>query len=302
MITMCQCGGREGRCTDMSLMERRACNLRWKKKTLSGNNQKKKNKYHSDHTEAYPYTCRRASMTVEAAVILPLFVGFMVVLMFYFRMMQVQLGVEQAMAYTARITAASSRETGEHISKTKVRLLFAGALKREKVPLKYVDGGMAGISVSKSDFTEKEIIFRTSYKMTLPVGFFGKLTHGVRQEVSARKWTGWIEEDDLKADEAYVYVTETGRAYHKSRDCAYLDLSIHAISSLDLHRKRNKNGERYRKCSSCCKKGKKAAYYITDYGVLYHGSISCKNLKRTVYLIPIEKVGKRHGCGKCTGG
>lgn len=276
--------------------------MTWKKKTLSGNNQKKKNKNDSDHSEAYPYTCPKASMTVEAAVTLPLFVGFMVFLMFYFRIMQVQLGVEQAMAYTARITAASTRETGEQISKAKARLLFTGALKREKVPLKYVDGGMAGISVSKSDFTEKEIIFRTSYKMTLPVGFFGKLTHEVRQEVSARKWTGWIAQDNPEADGTYVYVTETGRAYHKSRDCAYLDLSIHRISSSDLKRKRNKNGERYRKCSSCCKKGREAAYYITDYGVLYHGSISCKNLKRTVYLIPIEKVGKRHGCGKCTGG
>ena len=306
---------------DMSLMEKMMCNLVRKRKTLSGNdreieNRKPKNKnlpkinsenkyrsYNSNPSEAYPRTCRKASMTVEAAVVLPLFVGFMVFLMFFFRIMQVQIGVEQAMAYTARVTAASARETTKKISKAKVRLLFTDALRREGVPLTYIDGGVSGISIRKSDFSGEEIVLRTNYKTTLPIGFFGKLSYKMKQEVSSRKWTGWVEEDGSKEDGTYVYVTETGKAYHRSRDCSYLDLSIHKVSAFELGEKRNKSGGRYKACSSCGKRGKKAlVYYITDYGDSYHSSLSCSGLKRTVYLIPMKKVGNRHACKKCAGG
>ena len=54
-------------------------------------------------TETYPRTFYRASLTVEAAVALPLFIGFMVFLLFYFRIMQTEITMEQAMKLTARV-------------------------------------------------------------------------------------------------------------------------------------------------------------------------------------------------------
>ena len=60
-------------------------------------------------TETYSRTFCQASLTVEAAVVLPLFIGFMVFLLFYFRIMQTELAVEQAMMYTARVEAAHGR-------------------------------------------------------------------------------------------------------------------------------------------------------------------------------------------------
>lgn len=54
-------------------------------------------------TETYSRTFCQASLTVEAAVVLPLFIGFMVFLLFYFRIMQTELAVEQAMMYTASL-------------------------------------------------------------------------------------------------------------------------------------------------------------------------------------------------------
>lgn len=256
-----------------------------------------------DRTEASSCTCLKASMTVEATVVLPLFAGFMVFLMFYFRIMQVQIGVEQAMAYTARMTAASTQELTEEVSPGKVKLLLNKRIKKEQVPLEYVDKGLAGISISDSEFDNTQICLHVKYKMTLPIGFFGKLSYQAEQEVSARKWTGRVPEAEGKGKDAYVYVTETGEAYHKSRSCAYLDLSIHAVSASSLEDLRNKSGGRYRACSSCSKSGKKCSvYYITDYGGVYHCSITCRGLKRTVYIISLDEVGNRHACGKCTGG
>ena len=56
------------------------------------------------------------------------------------------------------------------------------------------------------------------------------------------------------------------------------------------------------KKTKCCeKKTSKGTVYITDYGDVYHEEIGCSGLKRTVYLVEIEKVGQRQPCGKCGG-
>lgn len=270
------------------------------RKPLSKNSKSIKN---VNRTETCSCTCLKASITVETAVALPLFAGFMVFLMFYFKIMQVQIGMEQAMAYTARMTAASTKEVTEEVSTGKVRLLLGLRIKKEKVPLEYIDGGMAGISLSQSDFKGTQICLNVKYNMTLPIGFFGRLSYQTQQEVSARKWTGRVAGSDGEGEDSYAYVTETGKAYHKIRDCAYLDLSIHRASASDLKNLRNKSGGKYKACGSCCK-GKKeySTYYITDYGGYYHGNLGCSGLKRTVYMIPLNKVGNRHACSKCTGG
>lgn len=255
-------------------------------------------------TEAYLHTRKRASMTLEAVVVLPLFTGFLIFLLFYFRMMQVQTGMEQAMAYTARIAAASVKESTDGVNPAKIRLLLLHRIRKEEVPYEYIDRGLAGISLQYSNFEGEEILIHVSYRMTVPAAFFGKLTYPLEQEVSARKWTGRVSRAEEEEEEAYVYVTKRGKVYHKSRECPYLDLSIRTVSADSLKRLRNKDGGKYRSCGSCKKSGngRKQCYYVTDYGDCYHRDISCGGLKRIVYVISIRQVGDRRGCSKCTGG
>lgn len=282
----------------MSLLKKyRSWNKRKVENALSNPIQKN---HFQNWTETYFCIRPKASMTVEAAVVLPLFVGFMVFLMFYFRIMQVQIGMEQAMAYTARITAASVKEESKKIEPLKVRSLLYARIKKEDVPTEYIDGGIAGISLSEADYKNTDIQLCVRYRMTVPVSFFGRLTYPIRQEVSSRKWTGRVKDSQAEED-GYVYVTKTGKAYHKKKDCAYLDLSIHKESVSLAKKKRNKNGSRYKACPFCYKKGQTSCY-ITDYGAYYHGKIDCHGLKRTIYMIPIRDVGNRHKCKKCTGG
>ena len=136
-------------------------------------------------------------------------------------------------------------------------------------------------------------MLHASYRMTIPIGFFGTLRYPAEQEVSARKWIGYIPQEEGAGEKKLVYVTKTGKAYHSSRECAYLDLSIRTVSLEEVESSRNKNG-------SCCKKKSGKTCYITDYGTCYHVSLECRGLKRTVYVISMDKVGKRHPCKKCT--
>lgn len=51
-------------------------------------------------------TCKKAVLTVEAAVVLPFFVCFMVFVLYFFRILQVHAGVAQALQYAGRRVAA----------------------------------------------------------------------------------------------------------------------------------------------------------------------------------------------------
>lgn len=259
-------------------------------------------KDHSPHrTGTYFCIRKKASMTVEAAIVLPLFVGFMAFLMFYFCMMRVQIGIEQAMAYTARTTAAAVKESSKEVNPVKVQTLLYAQIKKEEIPTEYIDGGIIGISLSDADYDNADISLRVSYRMTVPIGFFGRRTYPVKQEVTARKWIGRIKDSEIVTEEGYVYVTKTGKAYHQRKDCAYLDLSIQSVTVSAVEQMRNKNGGKYKPCSTCYKKNQETCY-ITDYGGYYHSRIDCHGLKRTVYMIPLREVGNRHKCGKCSGG
>ena len=45
---------------------------------------------------AYSCTCHKGSYTLEAAVILPMMAGFFVAILFFFRVLQIQTGVQEA--------------------------------------------------------------------------------------------------------------------------------------------------------------------------------------------------------------
>lgn len=251
-------------------------------------------------TGTYSYTCKKASYTVEAAVVLPLFVGFMIVILFWFRVLQTEIKMQQAIVYTARATAACVKNEQESVDMGRLRVLLTVQMQRENVPTDYIDGGMLGISISNSELAKRDISLCVDYRMTIPIGFFGKMTHTVSQKASARKWCGYSREEDFKG--GYVYVTATGEAYHSTKNCPYLDLSIQSVSSGEVKNLRNQSGGKYSPCNQCCdKKGSSEFVYITDYGEVYHQKIGCSGLKRSIYLIPLEEVGTRHSCNKCGG-
>ncbi|MBR5420496.1 MAG: hypothetical protein IK115_05040 [Lachnospiraceae bacterium] len=100
--------------------------------------------------------------------------------------------------------------------------------------------------------------------------------------------------------ERMVYITETGTVYHLTRSCTHLKLSITAVSREALATARNGGGGRYRPCE-ICGGGNGGTVFITNEGDRYHSSLGCSGLKRTIYEIPISQVGGRRCCSRCGG-
>lgn len=249
-------------------------------------------------------TCRKGSLTLEAAVIIPLLTCFFTLLLFFFRVMQVQLQVQDALFSTAR-TLAVYAGVEEDVSDVKYLALAKGMLaihlSDDENISRYISGETLGISLMESEFDGNEIFLKANYRMKFPVELLGKQYVYLHQQACYRKWTGWKDEQDKKQENGvYVYVTETGKAYHQTNSCPYLDLSIQMVETTGISAIRNKGGQKYRACSACAKKnGKKEEVYITSYGECYHYSISCSGLKRTVYRIKLEEIGGRSRCSKC---
>lgn len=231
-------------------------------------------------------------------MILPLLAGFFAFLLFFFRVMQVQTGVQTALYCAGRKTAV---EAGTVDSSSALFVLAEGHFQKElrKYPCvdAFVAGGRPGVTLLGSDLSGEFVELNTNYYIKSPLNLFGKRGIYISQGAKTRKWRG---DGQAGEDEDYVYVTEHGTVYHRSRDCHYLDLSIRAVNARELSALRNKDGHIYYACEECAKDGiKSGLVYITDYGTRGHNSLSCGGLKRTIYLVPLIKTGGKAPCSKC---
>ncbi len=121
--------------------------------------------------------------------------------------------------------------------------------------------------------------------------------------IHLRKWTGYdvMSTTSLREEEEYVYITESGTVYHRSRECSHLKVTVHIIDAKDASGKRNDYGQSYKPCEKCAVGCSTGLVFITDKGDRYHNSASCSGLKRTIKTVPISEVGERGECSMCGG-
>ena len=258
-----------------------------------------------ENKEVPQYTRLSGVLTVEAAVILPFLACFFVTILFYFRLLQVQLVVSDALNRTGRYLAvyAAGEQGEELLEKTGAVIatsFVAGELRDEPVITRYVKGGLLGISFLQSSFDGDYIELLARCQVKLPVELLGKRTVRLTWHTSCRKWTGWYGDSETDSDDCWVYVTETGKVYHRYSACTYLALSVSMVSYGDLAQLRNKNGEKYYECERCAEKNSNLdKVYITEQGKRYHSDLNCSGIKRTVRMIRLSEAGERRPCSRC---
>lgn len=249
--------------------------------------------------EASFCTYRKGALTVEAAVIVPLITGFFVSILFFFRIFFVQMAVEEALLLVGRTVAVESCiiESDEALYVSAEALLKTTLLEDENIE-RYVVGGVLGVSLLGSEFSGKEIELTANYYLKLPIEFFGKKGIWLTSKNSFVKWMGDLYSGSEEGE--WVYVTETGTVYHKNTSCRSLDLHIREGILAEMSQIRGSNGQRYYACDRCPKDlfDSETVYY-TDYGRLYHGSLACSALKRTIIRVQLSQVGGRPPCSFC---
>ena len=239
----------------------------------------------------------KASYTVEAAFILPISLLMVVLFLYFFRVLYVQWGVDYTLNKTAREHAALISDTKEESGLVIIGQCRALIVSMERVNSEII-GGIFGLDFSESEFDKNYVKIECNYRLRNPITLFGKKTIKMSDVAVSRKWVGY---DPLESDEGgeYVYVTKYGQAYHRSLSCPYLKPSVSALNASDVDDSRNISGGRYKSCPLCKGKRNSGTVYVTDYGDVYHSSLSCSALKRSVNRIKLEDAGLYHPCGKC---
>ncbi len=206
---------------------------------------------------------RSASLTVEAAFVLPIFIMAVICISSMMNMYSSTLDKMASLRDSAQVAAS------------------AAGLSDEELWIKLTDNA------------DYKIFF-------LPSAFN---TSDIRCIGAARAWTGRDEQSasgDGLESYTYVYVTESGSVYHISSTCTHINLSIHSASVSEISELRNESGGRYTACEICIEdENVSGSVYITNEGNRYHDSLSCSGLKRTVRMVEISKVNGLRLCSRC---
>lgn len=259
----------------------------------------------------------RASMTVEAAFVLPFFLFAFLNIISILEIYRLQSSMSAAMHMTAKEMAVCAYEYKElsdgDVGKAEsLGLTYVWAANRVKgiIGKSYlnnspVKGGASGISWYKSSILEKDdcIDLIATYTIKPPVAVVGFGEFKMYNRVLARAWTGYDNSAVALGGtdgEELVYITPDGTVYHRSRACSYLKLSIVPVERSVLESERNENGAKYYPCEECGGISR-SVVYVTSYGTRYHSSLQCSKLKRTILVVPISQVGGRGACSKCGG-
>lgn len=205
---------------------------------------------------------KSGSMTIEAALVLPLFLFAVMNLMSFIEIYRLQSNWNMTLHQTVKELAAA--------------------------------GGAADVT------GEDECIdLICPYKAEPFVSVVGFSDFMMFSRMRARAWTGYdAESAGTDEEEELVYITEYGKVYHLTKSCSFLSLSIRAVTIEQVEKLRNADGSRFYRCEECGDKCTNIVF-VTGYGTRYHGTLQCKGLKRTIQEIPLSEVGDRTACKKC---
>lgn len=254
---------------------------------------------HSDQEQA-SMAGPKGSMTVEAALTIPVFLFAVLCLIYLLEVQAIRISVHSA-AQGAAKNAATDIVTVPVLNVFKFKSDMVRMIGAERLEGSIIQGGKSGLSCLGSLYypSTGEIHVRISYKIRLP--FPGFTDIGVRQKDTfiVKAWTGYTKPDVEDEDGEIVYVTDSGAVYHTNYQCSYLQLSIRFLPSTVLSGIRNLSGARYRSCEKCVHGSAMAGVYVTDSGNRYHNSLNCSGLKRSIRAVKKSKIYGKAACSRC---
>lgn len=260
-----------------------------------------------------PKVSLKASMTVETALVLPLFCFFMIHMGSAIEMIRLHGNLEVALWDAGRqvgiyggVQEAEKSDDGEEDDRDRLETVAVsyiyvknqirnqlGEEYLEQSPLEYgIDSLQFLESSTENDICEIVVTYGISpfteilgfRKFRMANRYYGHLWNGYRIPGAADS-------------EEYVYVTEDSEVYHVSRECTHLRLSVRRVEATELP-----GG--YQPCEKCMGQKKEDSvpedgYYICDEGECYHRRRDCPGLKRTVYCIPRKDADRYRECSRC---
>ena len=260
----------------------------------------------------------RASMTVEAAIVLPLFMLASVTLLTPMRMLDCQRKLQTVVESTCEkmsLYAYMMEFKGNSDLKedNEAEQLFTniGSGVWLKTKLSEYSGNTHIASVQTPD-EDGNMVLEIVYKEKSP--FFSEILPEITLDIAAcrHSWRGIRgklrkEPDEYKDEieevlpEEMVYVGKYMGRYHRKRECHYIYNDYQAVSIEEAKNMRNKDGDKYSECATCKKHMlTKGVVYITPVGRHYHVKTDCMAMISYVRKVPLSEVEYLGPCSYCS--
>lgn len=254
---------------------------------------------------------QRASLTVECAVILPLFFFAIVMLTGLLDLYRTATMIQSTLCESAKeLGMYAYCQEGDTQSpmgtvKNTVCQIYAKKRVKEKLADENFMGiisGVNGINLAQSSYENGMITLKASFFYQSPFTLFRTFPVRIQVQGQARAWIGYTLREEVSQDEEMVYVTDWESVYHTNASCSHLKLSVQGISYSETEQKKNVYGEKYHACERCLEIGEKPiTVYITPTGNRYHKDKECGGLTRHVKLVKKSQVKHLHVCERCGG-
>lgn len=254
---------------------------------------------------------QKASLTVECAVILPLFFFAMVMLAGLLDLYKTTTMIQSTLCESAKELGmyAYCREDDTQSPVGTVSNAVCQIYAKKKVKEKLADeslvgiiSGANGINLAQSSYENGVITLKASFFYQSPFTLFQFFPVRIQVQGQARAWLGYTLKEEVSQDKEMVYVTDWESVYHTSASCSHLKLSVQGISYSEAEQKKNVYGEKYHSCERCLEAGEKPGrVYITPMGNRYHKDKECGGLTRHVKLVKKSQVKHLQVCERCGG-
>lgn len=249
----------------------------------------------------------KAGMTVEAAVVLPICLLFLMNLGYAVEIIRLHNNLQFALWDAGSRVAMYGCEQGENSFSVLVTDFYIGNRLRDSVGKDYLDNsplvqGSKGLQLWETGLSDtgNELDIKLTYQVGPLFVLAGFQPFRMTNRCYVRLWNGYDAAGAQKVT-TYVYIAENGVVFHRDRNCTHLQLSVHSIARGELEDLRNQWGQRYSACEKCGKGEMPDTLYVTEEGHCYHYREDCSGIKRTVRSLTLEEAADYPPCSRCGG-
>lgn len=268
-----------------------------------------------------------ASLTLEASLVLTLFIFAAVCLILPMKIMnterRIQSGLEAVgedfskYAYVKDLLEKGEMGTmpgvGE-FARSFCKYLSAGAAAgyAKERAMAYADtGNYREVTMIRSQILEDGETFDLilDYEIQMPFPVLGLSTLKRTAHCRRRAWIGkagkayGADGSDSGDQEEIVYVGKNSTRYHRSRSCHYLSNNLTTVSFDAVGDLRNTGGGKYYACSVCGKSAKTGSIvYVMPSGSSFHTTQDCTSIIAYVRAVKLSEAEHLGPCSYCSGG
>lgn len=251
------------------------------------------------------FSLAKGSLTLEAAVVIPLFIMCLSALLCIITTIQLQVRVEKALynqamkisGYSYYLGVAELPEFAEELLQEEyIKYAVINEIGRDYLDHSLIVNGSRGITLGLTPMPQEhmfDVLLR--YKVKIPFDILGIAKLNLTARARCHTWESRAVDAESTWDEEVVYMTPHGSVYHTHTDCTYLKVNV---KDQKVGQVKNK----YTPCAICTKtvQSDSTQVYITEYGTKYHIDYLCQSLRKNYLCITKEEAEKNYPiCSKC---